>query len=229
MVDRVPLDIEPIAEKGAVTQYDKGARLFMMPQYKYFVWKILRRGIRRGRVLDIGTGTGRLAIELAKARNCEFEVVALDISPDMLQRARENAGKAGVEDKIEFVLATASSLPFPAKSFDLVMSYASLHHWFEPVKVLKESRRVAKDNGSIIIRDNLRVNGNPFWDAFIWAVTRFMNKRHRDNWPKAILASYTIPEIRAMVKKSNLQDCRVTTDFIRFDFSIEVPRNPRKI
>jgi ubiquinone/menaquinone biosynthesis C-methylase UbiE len=42
-------------------------------------------------VLDIGTGSGRLAIELVKTRGCDFRVVALDISPNMLIKARENA------------------------------------------------------------------------------------------------------------------------------------------
>ena len=198
-----------------------------MPEYKYFVWKILRAGIRRGRVLDIGTGSGRLAIELAKAGNCDFEITALDISPDMLERAEQNIRRAGLQDKIKLVLATASRLPFPDQSFDLVMSYASLHHWFEPVQVLNESQRVAKSEGSIIIRDNQRVYGNPFWEAFIWTISRFMNKRHRDNWPKAILASYTVPEVKAMVKRSNMKDCRVVTDFIKFDVSIEAIRKIR--
>ena len=58
MGDRIPLSEEPIAEMDAIIQYDKGARYYMMPEYKYFVRKILRMGIRSGRVLDIGTGSG---------------------------------------------------------------------------------------------------------------------------------------------------------------------------
>ena len=91
MIDRIPLTQEPIAEAEAVAQYDKGARLYMLPEYKYFVWKVLRRGIKSGRVLDIGTGSGRLAIELAKARGNNFEIIGLDVSANMLQKAGENA------------------------------------------------------------------------------------------------------------------------------------------
>jgi ubiquinone/menaquinone biosynthesis C-methylase UbiE len=223
MVERIPLTQEPIAEAGAVAQYDKGARIYIMPEYKYFVWKILRRGIRSGKVLDIGTGSGRLAIELAKVRGCRFEITGLDISENMLLKARENAMGAGVEDQIDLVLATASNLPFPAKSFDLVISYASLHHWFEPVSVFNEAQRVAKENGTILIRDNQRVYGNPFWDAFIWAISRLMNKRHRDNWPKAIMASYTVAEVKDMLKESKLRDYSVGADFIKFDVCVEAP------
>jgi ubiquinone/menaquinone biosynthesis C-methylase UbiE len=228
MPERVPLAEEPISEKGAVVQYDKGARLYMLPEYKYFVWKILRRGVKGGRVLDIGTGSGRLAIELARARGCEFEIIGLDISENMLSKARENARRSGVEDRIDFILATASNLPFPDKSFDLVISYASLHHWFEPVKVFNEAQRVRKNQGSILIRDNQRVYGNQFWEAFIWTVSRFMNKRHRDNWPKAILSSYTLPEVKTILRESKLKDYRLSTDFIKFDLCVEAPRRSRQ-
>jgi ubiquinone/menaquinone biosynthesis C-methylase UbiE len=221
MVDRVPLTQEPIAEMSAVLEYDKGARLYIMPEYKYFVCKVLRKGVKIGRVLDVGTGSGRLAIELAKTRNTDFDIVGLDISMNMLFQARENAKKAGVQNRIDFVLGTASNLPFPEKSFELVISYASLHHWFDPVAVFKEAQRVCSKGGLIVIRDNMRVYGNPLWEAFIWSISRFMNKRHRDNWPKAILASYTLPEIKAILKKSGLENFRVDSDFVRFDICIE--------
>jgi ubiquinone/menaquinone biosynthesis C-methylase UbiE len=194
----------------------------MLPEYKYFVWKILRRGIKSGRVLDIGTGSGRLSIELAKAKGSNFEITGLDISENMLKKAAENARQAGVEDKIKFVQANADALPFPDGSFDLVISYASLHHWFRPATVFKEAQRVAKKGGAVIIRDNRRVYGNPFWEVFIWILRRFMNRRHRENWPKAIMASYTIPEVKAILEEAGLTDYRVSTDFIKFDLCVEI-------
>jgi ubiquinone/menaquinone biosynthesis C-methylase UbiE len=196
----------------------------MMPEYKYFVWKIRRLGIKRGRVLDIGTGSGRLAIELAKAKGCNFEIVGLDNSGDMIEKARENARRYGVADKIKFLLATGSDIPFADKSFDLVISYASLHHWFQPVDVFNEVARVTADGGSAIIRDNMRVYQNPLWHAAIWLVSRFMNRRHRRNWPGVIRASYTIPEARELINQSQLRGYRVRRDFLFIDLCIETPR-----
>jgi ubiquinone/menaquinone biosynthesis C-methylase UbiE len=223
MVKRIPLPAEPIAEPDAVTQYDKGARVYMMPEYKYFVRKILKKGIMSGRVLDIGTGSGLLAIELAKAGGRNLDIIALDISENMIKKARENAERCGVANRIKFVVGTAAALPFPDDSFDLVISYASLHHWFEPEAVFKEIARVTKVSGCAIIRDNKRVYGNPLWRAAIWLISRFMNRRHRENWPKAILASYTIPEIRQILNRAGLSDYRVRSDFVCIDLCIESP------
>ena len=221
MTQRVPLEREPLDGTDAVVQYDKGARYYMMPEYKYFVYKLLRRGIRSGRVLDIGTGSGRLAIELAKAKGTDFHITGIDVSDDMLCLARENARKAGVADRVEFILGNAADMPFPDGSFDLVISYASLHHWFRPEDVFTESQRVAARDAMIMIRDNRRVYGNKFWEAFIWVLCRFMNKRHRDNWPGVIRSSYTLPEIADIVKNSGLRNYRIGTDFITFDLCVE--------
>jgi ubiquinone/menaquinone biosynthesis C-methylase UbiE len=225
MGDRITLPGEPIADMSAVIQYDNGAKYYMMPEYKYFVRKILRRGIRSGRVLDVGTGSGRLAIELAKVKGCHFDIVALDISENMIKRARENAKYCGVENKIKFLVSTAAALPFADNSFDLVISYASLHHWLKPVAVFDEVERVTEKSGHIIIRDNKRVYQNPVWRAIIWFISRFMNKRHRENWPKAILASYTIAEVREILNRSRLKGYRISSDFVYIDLCIESQRN----
>lgn len=223
MGNRIPLAEEPIADMDAVIQYDRGARCYILPEYKYFVRKILRKGIRSGQVLDIGTGSGRLAIELAKAKGCHFDIVAIDISENMIKKAGENARLYGVENKIKFLVSTAAALPFADKSFDLVISYASLHHWFKPVTVFNEIARVTKESGHFIIRDNKRVYQNPVWKAVIWSISKFMNKRHRENWPKALLASYTIPEAREILSQSRLKDYRISSDFVFIDLCIESP------
>ena len=219
---RVPLPQEPISEIDAVIQYDKGAKYYIMPEYKYFVWKIIRKGTKSGRVLDVGTGSGLLAIELAKSKSgSHFDIVAIDISQNMLRKAMENAQVACVSDRIKFLHCTAAVLPFPSDYFDTVISYASLHHWFKPDDVFNEVARVVKKTGTVLIRDNKRVYHNTFWKCIIWFISRFMNKRHRENWPKAILASYTIPEIKEILRHSQLNNCRVSSDFLLIDLCIE--------
>lgn len=218
---RVPLSQESIDDKDAIAQYDCGAKCYMMPEYKYFTWKINCRGKNSGRVLDIGTGTGLLAIELAKHSDSKLSIVGIDISNNMVRKGVQNVNDAGLQDKISFINGTASSLPFDTESFDIVISYASLHHWFDPVAVFNEIERITKKDGCIIIRENKRVNDNIFWRCFIWLLTRFMNRRHRENWPKVIQACYTIPEIEEIIKQSQLRKCKIYSDFIHFDMAIE--------
>jgi ubiquinone/menaquinone biosynthesis C-methylase UbiE len=142
----------------------------------------------------------------------------------MISKARENARRYGVENKIKFLVATAAAFPFADNSFDLVISYASLHHWSEPVAVFDEIARVTKETGKAIIRDNKRVYQKHIWKAIIWLISRFMNRRHRENWPKAILASYTITEAREILSRSGLDDGRVSRDFVFIDLCIESHR-----
>lgn len=83
------------------------------------------------KVLDIGTGTGFLSIMLAEMG---YEVVGLDISEEMLKRARNKAVDRGV--KVEFKLGDAEDLPFDAGSFDAVVNRAVLWTLPDPKKRL---------------------------------------------------------------------------------------------
>jgi SAM-dependent methyltransferase len=87
-------------------------------------------GVASGsRVLDVAAGYGEPSLTAGRAAGSEGSVVATDISPEMLAYGRERAADAGL-DNIEFVESDASSLDFPADSFD-----AALSRWgiiFEP-------------------------------------------------------------------------------------------------
>jgi ubiquinone/menaquinone biosynthesis C-methylase UbiE len=222
MKSRLPLAQEAISKMEDIIQYDRGAKCYMMPEYKYFVWKLLSKGIKQGNVLDIGTGSGLLAIELAKStKDRSINITALDISSNMIKKAVENAREADVANRIKFVIGTAADLPFPNEYFDAVISYASLHHWLDPVAVFNEVARVIKKDGIVIIRDNRRVYQDLLWKCIIWMISRLMNKRHRENWPKAILASYTIPEIKTILSQTGLKHCKIGSDFVFIDLCIE--------
>jgi len=87
-------------------------------------------GIKRGdRVLDVAAGAGEPALTAARVAGPDGQVIATDISPEMLGHGRERAARAGI-DNIEFLETDASSLDFPPDSFD-----AALSRWgiiFEP-------------------------------------------------------------------------------------------------
>ncbi len=102
-------------------------------------------GIRPGeRVLDIATGTGVVAITAARAG---AQVSALDLTPPLLEVARENAGVAGVS--VEFTEGDAERLPYPDGSFDVVLS--QFGHMFAPRPdvAVSEMRRVLRPGGRV--------------------------------------------------------------------------------
>lgn len=102
-----------------------------------------------GRLLDIGTGTGRMA-ELFAAR--ADHIVALDKSLAMLRVARAKLQNLPA-DRIELVQGDFAELPFPADSFDTVLFHQVLHFALSPGAVLCEAARVTRPGGSVAIVD----------------------------------------------------------------------------
>ena len=106
----------------------------------------------RGSVLDIGTGPGRLLIELHKRRSGQ-RLTGIDLSAAMVSLANRNIAKAGLDHAIRVCEANAALMPFPDDSFDLVISTGSIHHWKDPVFGLNEVFRVLKPGGHALMYD----------------------------------------------------------------------------
>lgn len=104
------------------------------------------------RVLDVGTGTGSLAIACKRARR-DAEVVGIDPDPRALAIARRKAGRARVA--IRFEQGYADALPYPDGSFDRVVSSFVLHHLEteDVLRALREMRRVLAPGGRLHIVD----------------------------------------------------------------------------
>jgi ubiquinone/menaquinone biosynthesis C-methylase UbiE len=206
--ERISLGEEAFTDVNAARFYDEHARRFMGSVYRRFAKKVANNGASGAPVLDIGTGSGLLAIELAKARP-DWQVTGTDISEKMLELARQNAIRAGLNKGIDFQQAPAAALPFSDNSFDLVASNASLHLWTDPLKVFQEIYRVIKPGGYCLIWDNMRLTA---LSPFLRLVGRIlgMNAAQRRLWLDAMRASYTIGETKTILGKSSLKDAHVS-------------------
>lgn len=102
-----------------------------------------------GRMLDVGTGTGRIAELLAPHA---AHVVAFDKSPDMLRIARARLQHLQA-DRVELVQGDFAQIPFPARSFDTVLFHQVLHYAQAPEAVLTGAARVTAPGGRIAIVD----------------------------------------------------------------------------
>ena len=106
----------------------------------------------RARVLEVGSGPGRLAAKLA-ALAPEVQVTGVDIAPEMVARANALAARSGVADRVAFRVGDVAALPFPDASFDVVVSTFSLHHWPHPANGLAEIYRVLRPGGVARVYD----------------------------------------------------------------------------
>src|SRR5262245_15041121 len=103
-----------------------------------------------GAVLDVGTGPGVLLVELAE-RRADLRLTGLDLSVDMITAARQNLRPFG--DRATAVVGNVTDLPFPDRSFDLIVSSLSLHHWDDPEAAVPELARVLRPGGRVYIYD----------------------------------------------------------------------------
>lgn len=103
-------------------------------------------------VLDVGCGPGTITADLA-ALVTPGRVTAVDSAQDVLVRAREVAAERGLEN-VEFAVADVHALDFPDDSFDVVHAHQVLQHVGDPVRALREMRRVCRPGGVVAARDS---------------------------------------------------------------------------
>ena len=137
---------------------------------RFFLEKFGKKHLK---VLDIGTGTGFLAISMAEMGH---EVIGIDISEGMLSQARNKAEKRGVDLKL--IIEDAESLGLKDKTFDVVVSNAVI--WFlpNPEKAVREWKRVLKPGGMVCVfasdlseqRGTYKRVKRAFGDIMIWLI-----------------------------------------------------------
>ena len=105
-----------------------------------------------GDVLELGSGSGSVAAELLR-RFPSIHLTATDIDPAMVEAARQHLAAFG--ERVDVRQADASALPFPAGSFDSVVSFIMLHHTLRWEEVIGEAGRVLRPGGHLVGYDLL--------------------------------------------------------------------------
>ncbi len=151
---------------GAKTNPSEATRghvIHWAPLYEALFGPLIRRthpavvelaGPRPGeRVLDVGCGPGSLTVALRRSVGPAGSAHGIDASPEMIEAARRNASRAGVE--VGFQVGVAEALPFSDGTFDLVVSQLAIHHLPDDLRpaAFGDMRRVLKPGGRCLIID----------------------------------------------------------------------------
>jgi len=113
-------------------------------------WRLEATKVLKGKVLEIGVGTGKNIPYYAD----DIEITAIDFSEKMLAKAREKAKK--LNKQVELIQMDAQNMDFADNTFDMVFTTCVFCSVPDPVKGLKEIRRVCKPNGKIIMIEHVR-------------------------------------------------------------------------
>lgn len=173
-------------------------------------------------VLEVAPGPGFFAIELAKLG--DFRVTGLDISRTLVEIAKENARKAGVN--VDFRLGNAAEMPFAGETFDIAYCSAAFKNFSEPAKALDEMHRVLRPGGEAIISDlckdasldeidtYVKQSGRSKVDAWLtkWTFRHLLLKR-----------AYTKDDFKRMAQSSRFGKCEITAGLIAFQVRFAKP------
>lgn len=154
-------------------------------------------------VLDAGCGAGHTALAFApRARS----VVALDFTASMLAQTEALAQERRARNVVP-QLADVEQLPFPAASFDIVVSRYSAHHWGRPARALAEFRRVLRADGVLLISD-IMAREDYAQDSFLQTIELLRDPSH--------VRDFRITEWRTMLAEAGF----ATEVLLQFDLTL---------
>ena len=148
---------------GAVPElYD----LHLVPMiFEPYATEVARRAaaLSPRRVLETAAGTGAVTRELSRALPEGSEIIATDLNPAMLERARD----VGTLRPVRWQQADATQLPFEDASFDLVVCQFGVMFFPDKVQGYREARRVLRPGGAFIFTAWDRIEDNEFTDVVV--------------------------------------------------------------
>lgn len=158
------------------------------------------------RVLDVGTGSALIPIELC-ARTTHLAVVAIDLSDGMLALAKRNVDRAGLDGRISLTKVDAKGTS-ALGTFDATVSNSIVHHIPSPSDALSEMWARTKPGGVLFVRDLFRPATDEALRALVLryrgtppeeAAARACFDRQEESFRASLAAALTVDEVRAIV------------------------------
>ncbi len=151
-----------------------------------------------GTILDVGTGTARIPIELAR-QSPHVQIVAIDLAEEMLTLARNNVVAAEFSERIRIERANGRKLDYATASFAAVVSNSIIHHIPEPFDCLAEMVRVCATGGQLFVRDLFRPDTMEELQYLVETYAGSANAHQRQLFSQSLHAALTLEEVQALV------------------------------
>lgn len=161
-------------------------------------------GPETGQILDAGTGTARIPVMLGKLRP-GWQIIGIDLSENMLKIGRRNIEESGLAGQIQLDAIDAKAMPYPDRSFDMVISNSILHHLPDPLPFLAGIQRVLKPNGALLLRDLLRPIDVAARDRLVELYAGDCNAHQKQLFSDSLQAAFTLPEVADMMQAVQLE------------------------
>ena len=155
------------------------------------------------KVLDLGTGTAQIPIELCR-REPRAIVLAVDAAEHMLRRAAENVAGAGLVGRIHLKLVDAKGLDFGDGSFPAVISNSIVHHIPEPRRVMVEMVRVLAPGGTLFVRDLLRPPDDAAVNHLVRTYAGDATEKQRSLFDASLRAALALDEVHDLLRGLSL-------------------------
>jgi ubiquinone/menaquinone biosynthesis C-methylase UbiE len=156
-----------------------------------------------GRALDLGCGTGVIAVSLVQRG---FDVVGVDHSPDMLAIAEQKLADSRSSGTYELMTGDVRSLPLPSAEFDCVTCQGLLHHLENIRPCIAELVRVLKPGGFFYVSEPC-LNTTPLKriGASVWHKLRAPRAMHEDGIPESVETPIDANALRSVLTDSGVR------------------------
>ena len=185
----------------------------------HYVWR--RRATRlavgglSGPALDVATGTGDFAFDLARKTSVSH-VVGLDYTPEMLSIAARKARRQGIADRLTLAVGDAHALPFPDDSFICATVGFGIRNFIDVPQALGEMARVVMPGGRVVILEIVRIDGKGPLSKLIPLLFRYVtpsvgaliagDREAYTYLPESVQEFLSANELASLMKEAGLQN-----------------------
>lgn len=227
VLDRVKDRLVDLVRKADNTErFSRIARENFNHFYSSMVSSSLDLGVKKGRMLDLGTQFGMCALNLAR-QDYDFDITSLQDSVRGVEIGKKFA-EEDMSEGIKWEMGKPENLPFADHKFDLVVSGFDMHHWENPVAVFSEMSRVMKTNGVMLMADFRREAFSLMMPVLKTLSMAVKSDELYEEMRSSFRSSYRKGEIEILLAESGLEGCEVSKD-LQFVYVVKAREEKRHV